>query len=120
MSDFVSYSRIENELAPGLRNSLNHAESVEDVKKFFDYTARELLDRALGDDASLQYGDVALAGDGEGFAVSERLRGDGAFARAARVSDLNAILGRFALAAQHRLRHLAGHPERTNAKIRGH
>lgn len=119
MSDFVSYSRIENELAPGLRNSLNHAESVGDVKNFFNYTVRELLERTLGDDMVLEYEDITLAGDGEGFTVSERLRSNSAFANVAQSSDLNAILGRFALSAQHRLRHLEGHPERTNAKIRG-
>ena len=73
--------------------------------------ARDLA-RAMG-------GDITLASDGETFTVSERLRSHSAFANATQSSDLNAILGRFALAAQHRLRHLEGHPERTNAKIRG-
>ena len=40
MTDFISFSRVEHELAPKLRNSLNHAESSEDAKKFFSYTAQ--------------------------------------------------------------------------------
>jgi len=120
MTDFTSFSRVEHELAPKLRNSLNHAESSEDVKKFFSYTAQELLGRALGSEVRVHFEDVALARDGRGFTVSERLQGDAAYARAAATSDLKAILQRFAESAQHRMRHLEGHPEKTQSKIRGH
>ena len=120
MSDFVSYSRIENELAPGLRNSLNHAESSEDAKKFFSYTAQELLGKALGEGVKVHFEDVALSRDGQGFTVSPRLQADANYARVAANSDLRAILDRFAESAQHRVRHLEGQPEKTQSKIRGH
>jgi hypothetical protein len=120
MTDFTSFSRVEHELAPKLRNSLNHAESSEDVKKFFSYTAQELLGKALGTGTRVYYEDVSLARDGHGFTVSERLQSDAGYARVAATSDLKAILQRFAESAQHRMRHLEGHPEKTQSKIRGH
>ena len=120
MTDFTSFSRVEHELAPKLRNSLNHAESSEDVKKFFSYTAQELLGKALGTGTRVFYEDVSLARDGQGFTVSDRLQADAGYAGVAATSDLKAILQRFAESAQHRMRHLEGHPEKTQSKIRGH
>lgn len=120
MTDFTSFSRVEHELAPKLRNSLNHAESSEDVKKFFSYTAQELLGKALGAGTRVYFEDVSLARDGQGFTVSERLKADAGYVRVVATSDLKAILQRFAESAQHRMRHLEGHPEKTQSKIRGH
>jgi hypothetical protein len=120
MADFASFSRLENELAPKFRNDLNHAESSEDVKKFFSYTAQDLLGRVLGESVKLRYEDVALTGDAKGFQVSNRLQEEPGFARAMATSDLKAIMQRFAESAQHRVRHLEGHPEKTQSKIRGH
>ena len=47
MSQMLSLTKYEHEVIPGLRDQLNHAESVEDVKKFFDYSMRELFDRVF-------------------------------------------------------------------------
>ena len=96
MTDFISFSRVEHELAPKLRNSLNHAESSEDAKKFFSYTAQELLGKALGEAVKVHYEDVALSRDGQGFTVSSRLQADAGYAKVAAGSDLKAILERFA------------------------
>ena len=120
MTDFISFSRVEHELAPKLRNSLNHAESSEDAKKFFSYTAQELLGKALGEGVRAHYGDVALARDGQGCTGRPRLQAEAGYVKVAASSDLKAILERFAESAQHRVRHLEGHPEKTQSKIRGH
>ncbi len=120
MTDFRSYSRIENELAHKFRNNLNHAESSEDVKKFFAYTLRELLGRVLGDSVGLHYEDISLCADGARYKVSDRLQAEPAYVRTLEDSDLGAIMGRFAESAWHRMRHLEGHPEKTQSKIRGH
>ena len=120
MTDFRSYSRIENELAHKFRNNLNHAESSEDVKKFFAYTLRDLLGRVLGDSVGLHYEDVILCTDEPRYKVSRRLQSEPAYIRAFEDSDLGAIMGRFAESAWHRMRHLEGHPEKTQSKIRGH
>ena len=68
----------------------------------------------------MHYEDVALSRDGQGFTVSSRLQADAGYAKVAAGSDLKAILERFAESAQHRVRHLEGHPEKTQSKIRGH
>jgi hypothetical protein len=102
------------------RNTLNHAESSEDVKKFFSYTLQDLLGHVLGDGVSLHYEDIALAVGDACYTVSHRLQSQPAYVRAMADSDLGAIMRRFAESAQHRMRHLEGHPEKTQAKIRGH
>lgn len=119
MTDFQSFSRYENDLNHKFRNNLNHAESTEDVKKFFTYTMQELLEQVLGNGSKVRFEDIALAGEG-GFTVSSRLKSDSGFASAMAGSDLGAIMQRFAQAAQRRVRHLEGHPEKTQSKIRGH
>ena len=118
MADFKSFTRYEHELSPKFRNNLNHAESTEDVKKFFTYSMQDLLMHVLGDSADVRFEDVALGGDG--FTVSPRLHADPGYARAIAGSDLKAIMQRFAESARHRVRHLDGHPEKTQSKIRGH
>lgn len=120
MTDFRSYSRVENELAHKFRNNLNHSESSEDVKKFFAYTLRELLGRVLGDSIALHYEDISLSADDAHYKVSHRLQAEPAYIRAVEDSDLAAIMRRFAESARHRMLHLEGHPEKTQSKIRGH
>jgi len=118
MADYSSHSRLENDLAPQFRARLNHAESSEDVKKFFAYTMLELLGGVLGEDCELHYEDIALNAGAEGYRASKRLAADPLYRRALAESDLGAIMRRFAEAAQHRARHLATHPEKTQSKIR--
>jgi hypothetical protein len=117
MADFSSHTRLEHELAPHFRERLNHAESSEDVKKFFAYTMRDLLSRVLG--AEVRYEDVALDAAEPGYRVSTRIEHDPGYTLAIGGSDLGAIMKRFAEAARHRARHLEGHPEKTQSKIRG-
>jgi hypothetical protein len=117
MTDFKSHSRVENELAHHFRERLNHAESTEDARKFFSYTMRDLLSRVLGDEARVRQDDVTLGS--AGFLASERLAALPVYQKAQSDSDLGAIMRRFAEAAQHRVRHLEGHPEKTQSKIRG-
>jgi len=120
MADFKSFSKHENELAHNFRNKLNHAESSEDVKKFFNYTIQELLTQALGEGIEIRYEDIALGAGGSGYTLSGRLQTDPSFSALTKTSDINAIIQRFAESAQHRVRHLEGHPEKTQSKIRGH
>ena len=120
MSDFSSFAHDENELAHRFRNDLSRAESSEDVKKFFVYTVQKLLNRALGDADGIRYDDISLGADDGSYTLSARLLSDQRLHRALAGSDLKAILQRFAVSAQHRVRHLDGHPEKSQAKIRGH
>ena len=52
MTRQVSFSKLEKDLRPKLREKMNAAESTEDLKKFFAQTVGELLERVLGDNAN--------------------------------------------------------------------
>jgi len=118
MSKQVSYSKMEKEVRPMLRESINRAESTEDVKKFFVYAAKELLDNILEGRASLGHEDISLAPDKtEGFTLSQTLMRNSHFKEAFRDSDLPHILRRMAEFALKRYQHLAKHPDKTESKM---
>lgn len=117
MADFKSHSRVENELAHHFRERLSHAESAEDARRFFSHTMCDLLTRVLGAEADVRQDEVTLSP--EGYRASDRLQKLPAYARELADSDLGAIMRRFAETARHRVRHLAGHPEKTQSSIRG-
>lgn len=121
MRDSVSYTKFEHQVVHKYRDNLNHAESVEDVKKFFSYTMQELIHKAFAGQLSVNYEDVQLGVDaGEPLIISESLRQQGEFERAWSASDLPLIMTRLAKSAQNRFSHLQTHPEKTNAKIHRH
>ncbi|EPR41815.1 hypothetical protein dsx2_2981 [Desulfovibrio sp. X2] len=118
MTKQVSFTKIENQLRPLFRERLDQAESVEDVKKFFVYTARELLDSALGVMGTTRYEDVSLAphlAEGYEFSPGFAMRSD--FKDAWSESDLSRIMQDFAETACKRYRHLEKNPAKTEAKM---
>jgi len=101
-----------------LRENIGLAESTEDVKKFFVYAVKELLERVLEGQVSLGYEDIALAPDGEdGFTISPSLRRDKHFGKAWKDSDLPHILRRMAEVSLKRYVHLKKNPDKTEAKM---
>lgn len=114
----VSYSKIEKEVRPGLREKLNVAESTEDVKKFFVYAVKELLDKVLEGETAVQYEQITLAPDEkEGYTLSPSLLHDSRFQKVWENSDLPHIVRRMAEVAVKRYTHLEKHPDKTEAKI---
>ena len=119
MADFDSFTKQEHKIIPQYRDQLNHAESVEDVRKFFVYTVRELCGLVFEGGVKVDYEDVQLKPQTTtGFTISSQLRNRAAFRDAWRSSDLKHIIGRLAESAGHRYRHLAPSPEKTRSKIR--
>lgn len=115
----LSFSKYENELLPNFREKTSMAESTEDVKKFFGYTAKELFSAVFRDKFSVEADDVMLAAEEEPYyTVSERLMGLKEFTDVWNGSDLSHVTGRLAKTAMHRYKHLAKKPEKTNTKIR--
>ena len=113
-----SYTKYENEVIHKYRNNLNHAESVEDVKKFFSYTMQELMAKVFDGKLDMHYEDVQLCVDNKaGFTISNALKQKTAFGQVWEDSDLSSIMSRLAESASNRFRHLSGHPEKTNAKF---
>lgn len=116
-----SYTKYENEVIHKYRDNLNHAESVEDVKKFFSYTMQELMHKVFDDQIDIRYEDVQLAVNGNpGYKISSELKQKAAFAQVWEDSDLSSIVSRLSESALHRFRHLSGHPEKTKAKFNRH
>lgn len=120
MSEQLSFTKIENDLRPAYRNRLNTAESPEDVKKFFVYTAREFLSRALEDSVQIEYEDVQLDPVSDPpYTVSHKLANNSRYAFLQQGSDLNIILTRLAQSAARRYVHLERNPGKSESKIRG-
>ena len=120
MSEQLSFTKIENDLRPTYRNRLNTAESPEDIKKFFIYTAREFLTRSLGDAVPVEYEDVRLAPDSDPpYILSPKLAEHPTYTSLQNRSDLSIILSRLAQSAARRYVHLERNPEKSESKIRG-
>ena len=119
MTKQVSYSKYENEILPGFRQRINHAESAEDVKKFFVYTAKELFDNIFEGRMIFEYDDIALVPNGEKrYKMSSKLLGSEDFSNIWKDSDLPQVLNRLAKPAINRYKHLEKNPEKTESKIR--
>ena len=108
MTQRISYTKIENELWPEFRDRLNKSESTEDVKKFFAYTATELLEKVLeprGVRPDLE--DVRLDPEGDtSYILSSRLSSQEEVSAIFAESDLQDILHRLARSAVKRYRQL--------------
>lgn len=116
-----SYTHIERELMHHYRDQLNHAESDEDIKKFFSRTIQHLLSEVMDGSISVGDRDATLnPGTPPYYEISDRLAGSDAFRELRERSDITAVLKRFAEPAAKHCRHLRGHPEKTEAKIRHH
>ncbi len=116
-----SYTKYENQVVRQYRHKLSHAESVEDVKKFFSYTMQELMDRVFDGQITTHFDDVQLEVSGKtGYVISDNLQKQAAFEQAWSESDLSCIVSRLAESALHRFRHLSTNPEKTNAKFNRH
>ena len=120
MTKMMSLTKYEHQVVPKLRDQLNQAESVEDVKKFFIGNIQELL--ALATDGSLtaDYEDIILLPDQQpSYSLSTQLTSNAAVVALAD-SDLNAVLTRLAEQAAHRYKHLAKNNSKTKLKIKNH
>jgi len=121
MSAAVSYTKFENQVIHKFRNNLNHAESVEDAKKFFNYTMLELMQKVFDGQLTIEYEDIQLGLYAEKpFIISEALRQKDEFDHVWSTSDLPSIVARLATPALHRFNHLKANPEKTKSKINRH
>jgi len=123
MTERLSFTKYENEILPAFRNRLNMAESTEDVRKFFLYTVKELLEKILDmgeDDLDITYPDDVDV-DVEKppfFKLGEKLKQHPKIKPLLESSDLRDILQRLAESAIKRYLHLEKHRDRTESKIR--
>jgi hypothetical protein len=119
MTNQKSFTKYEHKVLPNFRQQISKAESTEDVKKFFVYTARELFEEISDGNLDIEYEDIALNPHGAPqYTVSGRLLSNENFASVWKDSDLPAVVSRLAESAMSRYKHLEKHPEKTSAKIR--
>lgn len=119
MAKQLSFTKFEQQIVPGFRQKINLAESTEDVKKFFVYSANRLMEKIFEDKIRFEYGDIMLAPLNEpGYTLSPRLRSSEAFLSMWQESDLPDVLNRLADSAVGRYRRLMKNPEKTESKIR--
>ncbi|MFP5257476.1 MAG: hypothetical protein ACLGQH_00515 [Acidobacteriota bacterium] len=121
MTRIASFTKLEHELSPKLRESMGLAESTADAQKFFVYSILELLNGVLAEHSEpfeIFYEDIVLTpGQAPGYALSPRLRDHPPLADALAGSDLPAILARFAEVAGRRSIALGKKPAKTEAKM---
>ena len=121
MIRIASFTKLEHELTPKLRESMGLAESTADVQKFFVYSMLELLNGVLAEHSEpfeLVYEDIVLTpGQEPGYALSPHLGGHAPLAAELRGSDLPAILARFAAVAGKRYNYLNKSPDKTKPKV---
>jgi hypothetical protein len=121
MTRQISFTRLEQAVAPGFRERMDRAESTEDVRKFFAEMASTLLSDALGKPGAVRFEDVVLAPDvPNGYTISEAILEVPAFRETWEGSDLSRIVATLARSAVHRYAHLDKNPLKTEAKIFHH
>ncbi len=119
MAKQISYTKYGNQILPHFRERLNLAESTEDLKKFFVYTSRDLLERIFAGELEINYEDIALNPKASPhFTLSEKLIADPRFISSWRDSDLKNIMADLAGTVMKRYIHLEKNSGKTEAKIR--
>jgi hypothetical protein len=118
MAKQLSFTKYEHQVIPRFREKISKAESTEDVKKFFIYTAMELFENIFAGKMSFEYEDIALMPHATPpYTLNKRLVSSGDFTSVWNDSDLPHLIGRLAERAVNRYKHLEKHPEKTDAKI---
>ena len=119
MTKQFSFTKYENEIMADFRERLNKAESTEDVKKFFTYTIKSLMENIFADKLDFRLDDIVLTtGEEPYYSLNKRLLKVGEFQGAWSDSDLPRVLARLAGSALKRYRHLEKNPGKTESKIR--
>jgi hypothetical protein len=120
MKNQMSFSHIEKELLPEMRNKLNHAEDSIDVGNYFRFTINNLLLKVFENEAlELGTDDIAFNPEVENYySVSPQLLDHPVFKRTWEQSDLSNVVQRFAETSYNRHIHLNKNLKKTNLKIR--
>lgn len=120
MKKQLSFSKYERKILPSFRNKINQAESTEDLKKFFSYSCRELLQQIFAaQDIKMQVDDIVFDPEAAPFfKVNDRLASSPVFGAVWQDSDMRSLLSHLAQTAQKRYVRLGKHLDKTEAKIR--
>ncbi|MDH5371248.1 MAG: hypothetical protein OEW99_14580 [Gammaproteobacteria bacterium] len=120
MTQMMSFTKYENQILPKYRDQLNHAESVEDVKKFFIGTIQEFLSLATEGNLNPAYEDILLLPEeSPGYSLEPQIKNSTEM-KELENSDIKTVLQRLAEQAGHRHKHLMKNNTKTNLKIKNH
>ncbi len=120
MGKQLSFTGVEKEFAPILRDKVSRTEDRVDLENHFARTVINFLDRVFVDkDVSISIEDIIFTPEKESFfELSDNLKKNSTFAEVWENSDLHGVLKRFSETANSRYMHLIKHPEKTEKKIR--
>lgn len=118
MTKQLSFTKQEQEVRSRFRELMTHAESTEDVKKFFYQTVRDLLVDICDTQPFINIQDIQLDLErGEGYKLSENLMKEANLTSLMKESDLDDILGRLSQNAWSRYHQLEKNPAKSEQKI---
>ncbi len=118
MTKRISFTKHLNKLLPKFRENMSNAESTEDVKKFFFYAVKELLEDILEREIDITEDEIVLIPEKPPFyEISSRLVST-ELKEVWKESDLPHLIEKLAESATGRYKHLEKHPEKTESKIR--
>ena len=120
MENQVSFSTMGNECVHELRNKINTAENIIDLKNHFAFTVINFLNKVFEEQPiDIDADDIKFDPENKDlFILNERLTQNPDFKKLWENSDLKNVLYRFAESANHRYIHICKHNEKTNKKIR--
>jgi hypothetical protein len=119
MTKQISFTKAEHKVLPGFRQKINHAESTEDVKKFFVQTFKDLFEDVFGGEMKFRYEDFNLRLDrAPHYTLSDRVLSSKNIKSVWKESDLSRVIARLAESAMHRYKHLENNPQKSENKIR--
>ncbi len=119
MSQKRSFTKLHHSIMPAFRNKINHAESTEDLKKFFAYSTQDLLNNVFLGKMTFNYDDTALMPNmNPQFVLHERLLASTDFTDIWYNSDLPHLVDRLAKSAANHYKRLEKNPGKSETKIR--
>ena len=119
MTNQLSFTKHEHKILPNFRQKINTAESSEDLKKFFVYTATELFEDIFTDKIKFSYDDIALMPETPPhYVLHKRLLDSEIFTSVWNNSDLPRLISHLAESTMNHYKRLAKNPEKAEKKIR--
>ena len=119
MSDKSSYAKLEKHFVHELRQGLNHSENITDVMNCFSHIAGSFLRKAFENRIDILDSDLILTPENsKKFQYSNRVLQQEEFVDGISNSDMDNIISKFAIVAEHRYVHLGKHLEKSELKIR--
>lgn len=114
-----SYTHIEKELLPKMRELINNAEDKIDLENHFSRTMANLINQASNNEVKAKIYDIVFTQQtADHFKIDKCLMEDENFIKIWNESDLPNVVKRFAQSVNHRYIHIDNQTERTNKKVR--